>query len=195
MIIENAKLHKIIGEGDPPLNFNVPTIALVGRSNVGKSSFINSITGIKNLAKTSKEPGKTKTINYFNCNNGSFYFVDLPGYGYASVSKKQKESWSKMLGNFFSNTNNMSLVLLLIDARRNVTDNDKIMANLLYGARIPFVVVMTKTDLLKNYEIVNSKQRIAEQLAIGYDNIYMHSSLNKKWEKDMLKMLENIIAS
>jgi GTP-binding protein len=102
MIINKAELYKIISDNTPPLKLNTPEVAMVGRSNVGKSSIINYLTGVSSLARTSKEPGKTQTINYYICNDGAFFFVDLPGYGFASISKEKKRVMGEDYRRFFS---------------------------------------------------------------------------------------------
>ncbi|HQC54121.1 MAG TPA: ribosome biogenesis GTP-binding protein YihA/YsxC [Clostridia bacterium] len=193
--IKKTRLFKIIGENSNYPIFSVPTIAFVGRSNVGKSSLINSITGIKKLAYVSKEPGKTKTINYYECNDGAFYLIDLPGYGYARVSNATKRSWSSMMDRFFKAVNNISLVLLLIDARRDVSDNDRMMINFLYCNRIPFIVILTKIDLIKRVNINQCTSKIANQLGIGIDNVFVYSSITKEGKVELIKLLENKIGT
>lgn len=193
--IRKVKLYKIMGEDACLSELSVPTIALVGRSNVGKSSLINSLSGRKQLAYVSREPGKTRTINCYECNDGVFYLIDLPGYGYASVSKKMKQSWAKMIDRFFKEGSNISLVIVLIDSRRDVTDNDKIMINYLYNRRMPFLVILTKIDLLKKGTVNQSKARIANQLGIGIDDVFVYSSKTKEGEELIIRTLEGAIGA
>ena len=191
--IRKVKLYKIMGEDACLSELSVPTIALVGRSNVGKSSLINSLSGRKQLAYVSREPGKTRTINCYECHDGVFYLIDLPRYGYSSVSKKTKQSWAKMIDRFFKEGSNISLVIVLIDSRRDVTDNDKIMINYLYNRRMPFLVILTKIDLLKKGAVNQSKARIANQLGIGIDDVFVYSSKTKEGEELIIRTLEGAI--
>src|SRR5690554_6734437 len=106
------------------LSDNLSEIAVAGKSNSGKSSFINMLTNNSKLAKTAKIPGRTRLINYFDCNNGEFHLVDLPGYGYAKVSNEQKASWAKLIEYYFQNSTNLKHVFLLLDIRHNPTADD-----------------------------------------------------------------------
>jgi GTP-binding protein len=127
----------------PPGEF--PEVAMVGRSNVGKSSLINKIVNRKNLAKSSSTPGKTRTINYYHI-NGSWYMVDLPGYGYARVSKAEQEKWGKMIEKYLSERQQLRGVVQLVDIRHPPSDNDILMKEYLLGYSIPLLVVATKAD-------------------------------------------------
>ena len=124
---------------------NLPEIVLSGRSNVGKSSFINSLLNRKNLAHTSSRPGKTQTLDFFLINE-DFYFVDVPGYGYAKVSKTAREQFGQMIEEYLLNRSNLRLVILLIDFRHNPTQDDILMYNFLKSYHIPCLVVGTKSD-------------------------------------------------
>lgn len=130
----------------------LPEIALVGRSNVGKSSLINKLCGKKNLAFTSSTPGKTQMLNYYLVND-SFYIVDLPGYGYAKVPEHVKAGWSKLIENYLSGRPQIKLVLHIIDARHEPTELDKIMAGWLDYYKIPYVIVITKIDKIARSKI------------------------------------------
>ncbi len=122
-------------------------IVLVGKSNVGKSSFINALANRKNLAKVGQNPGKTKSINYYNVND-EFYIVDLPGYGYSNMTKKEKENTSNLINYYIEKTKNISHIFLLIDIRHKPTENDRIMYDWLYNKGIPFTIIATKADKL-----------------------------------------------
>ena len=126
----------------------VPEIALLGRSNVGKSSFINKICNRKNLAKTSNTPGKTRLMNYFNIND-EFFIVDFPGYGYAKISKSEQERWRKEFENYLLNRQNLKFVIQFIDARHDVQKNDFIMKEWLDYHSIKTYVILTKMDYIK----------------------------------------------
>ncbi|TFB24950.1 YihA family ribosome biogenesis GTP-binding protein [Filobacillus milosensis] len=125
-----------------------PEIALAGRSNVGKSSFINRMIQRKSLARTSSKPGKTQTLNFYKINE-SFYFVDVPGYGYAKVSKKEREAWGRMMEEYFQERDTLEATVLLIDMRHPPTEDDIIMYDFLKHFDIPVLIVATKMDKVK----------------------------------------------
>lgn|SRR5699024_5682774 len=124
-----------------------PEIALAGRSNVGKSSFINRLIGRKNLVRTSSKPGKTRTLNYYTIND-AFYFVDVPGYGYAKVSKVEREKWGKMMEEYFQQRELLEAVVLVVDGRHKPTADDVQMVEFIRHLDIPLIVVCTKMDKL-----------------------------------------------
>lgn len=126
-------------------NDQLPEIALAGRSNVGKSSFINKLINRKNLARTSSKPGKTQTLNFYRIND-AFYFVDVPGYGYAKVSKTEREKWGKMMEEYFQTRQNLRAVLLITDIRHEPTRDDIQMYEFLKHFDLPVVVIATKLD-------------------------------------------------
>ena len=127
---------------------NMPEYAFIGRSNVGKSSLINSLMKRKNYARTSSDPGKTQTINYYNIND-SLYLVDLPGYGYAKVSKTVRQKWGRMIERYLLSSSSLRLVFLLIDSRHAPTEDDRLMLEWLLYNSIPTAIVATKVDKLK----------------------------------------------
>ena len=141
-----------------------PEIAVVGRSNVGKSSLINAIFK-RSIAKVSSNPGKTRLINFFQLND-KIYFVDLPGYGYAAVSKKEREKWKNMIEKYFYNRENLKLVLLLVDSRYKPTNLDVLMKEWLESLEIPYVIVATKADKLNQSEKAKAKKIIRETLEL-----------------------------
>ena len=124
---------------------DLPEIALSGRSNVGKSSFINKLIQRKSLARTSSKPGKTQTLNFYHINE-LFYFVDVPGYGYAKVSKKEREKWGKMIEEYITTRQSLRLVLILVDFRHEPSQEDVQMREFLEYYNIPYRIVMTKCD-------------------------------------------------
>lgn len=138
-------------------------IAFAGRSNVGKSSLINKVFNRKNLARVSSVPGKTVTINFFDCDGVSF--VDLPGYGYAKVSHDEKIRWAELMERYFQSGRNIHLVLQLVDMRHSVTEQDIEMMNFMKFNNIPFVVVMTKCDKLNKSETAKRLEEIKAELA------------------------------
>lgn len=124
---------------------NLPEIALAGRSNVGKSSFINKIIGRKNLVRTSSKPGKTRTLNFYTINE-AFYFVDVPGYGYAKVSKTEREKWGRMMEEYFETREQLQLVIQIIDIRHQPTNEDIQMVDYINYLDIPLLIIATKLD-------------------------------------------------
>lgn len=123
----------------------LPEIALAGRSNVGKSSFINKMINRKNLARTSSKPGKTQTLNFYKLND-SFHFVDVPGYGYAKVSKQEQKKWGQMMEEYFGGRENLKAVVLVCDLRHEPTDNDVQMYDFLKYYELPVIIIATKLD-------------------------------------------------
>src|SRR5690625_367213 len=128
-----------------------PEVALAGRSNVGKSSFINRLLSRKNLVRTSSKPGKTRTLNFYNIND-AFYFVDVPGYGYAKVSKRERNKWGMMMEAYFETREQLSAVVLVVDSRHNPTQEDIQRYDYVTYLDIPLIVVATKYDKLKRSE-------------------------------------------
>lgn len=159
---------------------NRAEIAFVGRSNVGKSSIINSITNRKKLAKVSSTPGKTRLVNFFLINN-DFYLVDLPGYGYAKVSKAEKDSWGKTIEMYLTGRDQLKRIVLLVDSRHKPTGDDVMMYEWAKHFGYDVVVVATKSDKLKNSEFKKNEKIIKEALKLKEeDKFYFFSSLNKK---------------
>lgn len=126
-------------------NDPMPNFALAGRSNVGKSSFINKMLNRKNLARTSSKPGKTQTLNFYNIND-ILYFVDVPGYGFAKVSKKDREAWGKMIETYLTTSDKLRAVIQIIDLRHQPTEDDKLMYNFCKHYEIPVIIIATKAD-------------------------------------------------
>ena len=171
----------------------MPEVAFVGRSNVGKSSLINFITNRKHLAKTSSTPGKTKLINYFLINK-SFLLVDLPGYGYAQVSKQEKTNWGDFLEEYLKSSKNLKCVYLLLDVRRTPTEQDEQMIKFLYYNHISFKVVITKTDTLSKSQVSNQVFMIVGKLGLTKSDVILTSSMDKKGQQDLLLSLEGFVS-
>ena len=167
--------------------------AFVGKSNVGKSSLINALCGTKSLARTGKTAGVTKNINYFLINNGSFCFVDLPGYGYHTAGKTEEYKWADILENYLMNSKNLKCVFVLVDSRHEPSNNDRLMLKYLNQYAIPFVVVATKCDKLKKNDLSKNKQMVAHCLALGESNVILTSSTNKDGLKEILKIMDNFL--
>ena len=164
-------------------------VAFVGRSNVGKSSIINSLTNRKKLAKVSQTPGKTRLVNFFLINN-DFYLVDLPGYGYAKVSKSEKDSWGKTVEMYLTNREQLKRVVLLVDSRHKPTGDDIMMNEWFKHFGYNVVVVATKSDKLTKNELKKSEKVIKETLKLGTDDkLYFFSSLNKEGADQLIDNL------
>ena len=165
-------------------------VAVCGKSNVGKSSFINMLAGRNKLAKVSKDPGRTRLVNYFDF--GDFLLADLPGYGYARVSKGEKEKWAHLLDSFFAEKC-ANHVFALCDIRHGPTADDIQMAEFLYYNLIPFTIIATKADKLSKAAIGRSVQQIATAYKCGVGDIIVTSSETKQGLDKVLEKLETII--
>ena len=155
----------------------LPEIAFAGKSNVGKSSVINRILQRKNFARVGEKPGKTIHVNYFTIDK-QCYFVDLPGYGYAKVSQKEKERWGKLMESYFA-ADRIDLGVMIVDARHAPTENDIVMANWFIESGCPFVVVANKLDKLKKSELIPNMERIREVLELPEECIVIPFSAEK----------------
>jgi GTP-binding protein len=173
--------------------FNLPEIILCGRSNVGKSSFINSLFNRKDLAKTSSTPGKTRSINYYLIDN-KFYFVDLPGYGYAKASLSERKKWGNLIDDFLKISKNIELTFHLIDSRHNPTELDIQLNKLLKQLEIPYVVLLNKSDKLKHSELSKNLKKIKNFFPemVHNQNLFYFSSIDSTGNKDVKKILSAI---
>ncbi len=169
-----------------------PEVAVVGRSNVGKSSLINAIFK-RNIARVSSSPGKTRLINFFLLND-KIYFVDLPGYGYAAVSKAEREKWKRMIEKYFYTRENLGLVVLLVDSRHKPTNLDFLMKEWLESLDIPYIVVATKADKLNQSEKAKAKKIIRETLELPKDfPVFLTSSKEKTGVKEIVSYILNFL--
>ncbi|NMF05493.1 ribosome biogenesis GTP-binding protein YihA/YsxC [Clostridium beijerinckii] len=161
-------------------------VAFVGRSNVGKSSLINSLTNRKKLAKVSQTPGKTRLVNFFLIND-DFYLVDLPGYGYAKVSKAEKDSWGKTVEMYLTGREQLKRVVLLVDSRHKPTGDDIMMHEWIKHFGYDVIVVATKSDKLTRNELKKNEKVIKETLKLNPDDkLYFFSSLNKDGKDELI---------
>ena len=174
-IIKNAVFMKSESDVENYKGFDLPEIILVGRSNVGKSSFINMLSNNSKLAKVSATQGKTKLINFFLINK-DFVLVDLPGYGYAETSKLEQQRWTKMINTYLENSKNIANAILLVDIRHTPTVQDVQMLDYLTFQNIPVTIVATKYDKIKKSDRAKRLQDIASTLKVGIENIYLISS-------------------
>ena len=168
-----------------------PIIAVVGKSNVGKSSFINMLANQKKLAKTSDTPGRTRLVNYFDF--GEFVLADLPGYGYAKVSKAEKEKWGVTMQKFFADKSNASYVFSLVDIRHKPTADDVTMVNFLHSCAFPFSFIATKADKLSRMQVKNNVADIARFFAVTPCNVIAVSSETRQAKEEVLSKLDEIL--
>lgn len=170
-------------------DLNLPEIALAGRSNVGKSSFINSMINRKKLARTSSKPGKTRTINFFNIDN-ELLFVDVPGYGYARVSKTEQAKWSTMMEEYFSTREELRLAVQIVDLRHKPSVQDVQMYEYLSHFDLPVLVIATKADKVKPSKHHQHKQQIIDTLDMYEDDtIVVYSSETKEGKKEAWQVI------
>ncbi len=172
----------------------LPEVVLCGRANVGKSSFINSFLNRKGLAKTSSTPGKTKALNYYLVED-KFYLVDLPGYGFSKVSKKEQELWSRLIEKYFETGKNIKVVFHLIDSRHQPTKLDLLLKQYIQKLNLNYVAVFTKIDKLKQSELAKLKININSEfpeLEFG-TNAFLYSSVTKTGKKELKKFLSDIL--
>ncbi|HEM48664.1 MAG TPA: YihA family ribosome biogenesis GTP-binding protein [Caldithrix sp.] len=191
-IFNNVEFVKSISSITQLPRDNKPEIAFIGRSNVGKSSLINAICGRKNIAKISSIPGKTKLINYFIVNK-SYYFVDLPGYGFARLPKLILETWAKLIEEYLLKTNNLLLILLLIDSRHEPMKLDLDMINWLRYNNLPFAVVLTKTDKISKNCTMQRLKFLEDMLPDNH--ILAFSSKNDKLKNNLSDFIYTIVNS
>ncbi|MBL7573392.1 ribosome biogenesis GTP-binding protein YihA/YsxC [Staphylococcus saccharolyticus] len=168
-------------------------VALSGRSNVGKSTFINSMIGRKNMARTSQQPGKTQTLNFYNIDN-QLIFVDVPGYGYAKVSKVQREKFGKMIEEYLTQRESLQLVIQLVDLRHNPSEDDVLMYNYLKHFNIPTVVVCTKEDKIAKGKVKKHIKNIKEKLKLEpVDSIISYSSINNNKQQQIWDLIASYL--
>lgn len=193
MVIKDAVFIKSAADKSGFLHFDKPLIAICGRSNVGKSSFINMISNRKKLARTSKDPGRTRLVNYFDM--GEFVLADLPGYGFAQVSKGEKLKWARTIEDFFASKEHISHALLLIDVRREPNEDDITFVNYLNHYIIPFTVICTKTDKLSKTRIKPAVKKIADALTLGTGNVLAVSNDSGFGRDSVYARFDEIVAA
>ena len=193
MKIETSNLEVIAIRTSQYPTDNKPEFLLVGRSNVGKSSFINTMIGRKNYAKTSATPGKTQTLNFYLCNN-SFYLVDVPGYGYASVSKATQKKFGLMIEEYLKTRSNLKNVFMIIDGRNKPTENDVLMYNYLKYYNVPVTVIATKYDKVNKNARTKQDKVITEAMNIALeDNLIFYSSISKKGREEVYRTINSYL--
>ncbi len=189
MKIENSNLNIIAVRTSQYPADNKPEFLLVGRSNVGKSSFINSIIARKDLARTSSTPGKTQTLNFYLVND-DFYLIDVPGYGYAAVDQDTQKKFGMMIEEYLINRENLKRVFLLVDFRHKPTEDDLLMFNFIKFYKLGVTIVATKFDKVKQSERAKQERLLNESFTLGEDdNIVYFSSVTKKGREDIINIL------
>lgn len=193
MIIRNPKFEvSAVSPKQYPKN-NLPEIVLVGKSNVGKSSFINTMINRKNLARTSSEPGKTRQINFYNIDD-SFYFVDLPGYGYSKMSKTEQDKVGQFIEEYLFHREQIVLVIFLIDIRHSPTANDRLMYNYVTSSGLPFIILTNKADKIAITKVDDAVKAIQNEInPIGDITTLPFSAERKIYKDEVFKILEEYV--
>ena len=179
MIIKSVNLETVCGITSKLPDNTLPEVAFAGKSNVGKSSLINALMNRKNYARTSAQPGKTQTINFYNINE-ELYFVDLPGYGYATVAQSVKEKWGKMIENYLHSSKQLKAVFLLIDIRHEPSANDKNMYQWVLAQGYQPIIIATKLDKINRSQILKHVKMIKTGLDVLKDTIVIPFSASSK---------------
>ena len=193
MLIKNPKFQiSAVSPAQYPKD-GLPQIVLVGKSNVGKSSFINTLVNRKNLARTSSEPGKTRQINFYNMDN-SFYFVDLPGYGYSKMSKQEQVKVGQFIEQYLFNCKNIALIIFLIDIRHEPTENDKLMYNYVISSGQDFIILANKADKIAPTKVEGVTKNLQKMINPLGDAIMMpFSSERKIYSEEVWNLIEEYI--
>ncbi len=192
MIIRDVKFVTSAADRRGFWETDKPVVAVSGRSNVGKSSFINLLAGRGGLARTSAEPGRTRLVNYFDF--GGFVLADLPGYGFARVSQAEKQKWARLLDDFFAQSGKIAHVFALADIRHEPTADDRMMVDFLHASRIPFTVIATKADKLAKTRVRDGVRKVAAALRTGEGNVIAVSAQTKRGRDEVLAVLDGVCA-
>lgn len=191
MIIKSAELETVCGITSKLPENSLPEVAFAGKSNVGKSSLINGLLNRKALARTSSQPGKTQTINFYNINQ-EIYFVDLPGYGYAKVSEETKAKWGKMIERYLHTSKQLKAVFLLIDIRHEPSANDKEMYNWIVYQGYEPIIIATKLDKIKRSQVQKQLKLVREGLGVSKDTkLIAFSAETKQGRDEILDLIES----
>ena len=192
MVIKNVNLETVCGVTSTLPQNSLPEFAFAGKSNVGKSSLINGLMNRKSLARTSSSPGKTQTINYYNINN-EMYFVDLPGYGYATANEKVKAQWGKLIEDYLHQSKQIRTVFLLVDIRHAPSENDRIMYDWILDRGYQPVIIATKLDKIKRSQVAKQLKLICDTLDVVDDTIVIpYSSLSKQGREEIYELLDGM---
>ena len=193
MNVKNPKFEiSAVSPKQYPKN-DLPQIVLVGKSNVGKSSFINTMINRKLLARTSSEPGKTRQINFYNIDE-TFYFVDLPGYGYSKMSKQEQDKVGSFIEQYLVKSKNITLVIFLIDIRHNPTENDRLMYDYIIRSGLPFIILANKADKIAPTKVEETVKDLQKQInPIGDSTMLPFSAEKKIYTEDVWKIIDEYI--
>ena len=195
MVIKSVNLETVCGITSTIPKNELPEIAFAGKSNVGKSSLINGLMNRKAYARTSQQPGKTQTINYYNIND-ELYFVDLPGYGYAKVNEDTKKKWGKMIENYLHKSETLVLVFLLVDIRHDPSANDRQMYDWIISNGYYPVIIATKLDKLKRSQVRQHLNVIRTKMKLRGDTpIFPYSALNKQGREEIYDFIDEVLAN
>ena len=193
MVIRSVELETVAGVTSALPKNQLPEVAFAGRSNVGKSSLINALMNRKAYARTSSQPGKTQTINYYRIND-QIYCVDLPGYGFARVSREEKEAWVKMIEKYLVTSEQLAAVFLLLDIRHRPNANDKQMFDWIQYMGYQAIVIATKADKIKRSQIPGQLRQMKEELKADEDTIIIpFSALTKQGREDIWDLMDQVI--
>ena len=193
MVIKNVSLETVCGitsriPDNPYIEF-----AFAGKSNVGKSSLINGLMNRKSLARTSAQPGKTQTINYYNVND-QMYFVDLPGYGYATANESVKAQWGKLIEDYLHQSKKIKAVFLLIDIRHTPSENDRIMYDWILERGYKPIIIATKLDKIKRSQVAKQVKLICDTLQVVEDTtVIPYSALSKQGREEIYDLLDGML--
>lgn len=194
MVIKNINLETVCGITSKLPENSLPEIAFAGKSNVGKSSLINALMNRKSYARTSATPGKTQTINYYNIND-AMYLVDLPGYGYAKVSEKEKIAWGKMIERYLNQSKQLKAVFLLIDIRHDPSANDKMMYHWIVEQGFQPIIIATKLDKIKRSQVQKQVKAVKSGLDLLPGTIVIpFSAENKQGREEIWDLMDSIVA-
>lgn len=193
MIVKNARFEiSAVGPKQYPTG-NLPEVVLVGKSNVGKSSFVNTLCNRKNLARTSNTPGKTRQINFYNIDE-KFYLVDLPGYGYSKMSKEEKVTSGRFIENYLAGRENISLIVLVLDIRHKPTEDDLLMYKYIATTNLPFIVVTNKADKIAVTKVDSAVEEIKKYLGISFSSIIPFSAERKIYTETAWENIEKFLS-
>jgi GTP-binding protein len=192
MIVKNPQFEiSAVKPAQYPKN-DLPQIVLVGKSNVGKSSFINTMLNRKSLARTSNTPGKTRQINFYNIDN-NFYFVDLPGYGYSKLSKEEQVNMGRFIEDYLQKCQNIALIVLLLDIRHKPTADDAHMFEYIKRTNLPFMLIANKADKIAVTKVDMELEKIKETLGLSFSTLLPFSAERKIYSDDVWREIENFI--
>ncbi len=194
MVIKSVNLETVCGITSRLPENKLPEIAFAGKSNVGKSSLINGLMNRKSYARTSSQPGKTQTINYYNIND-QMYFVDLPGYGYATANVKVKAQWGKMIEDYLHQSKKIKTVFLLIDIRHAPSENDRIMYDWILERGYKPVIIATKLDKIKKSQVAKQVKLICDTLDVEDDTtVIPYSALSKQGREEIYELIDRVLS-